>query len=106
MSDLEFNLIQQRNDHTRDLLRREGDILHADQLGIELVPQRHHILVALYLLLQLKFQFTHLILGALHLDTEGTLLALDRRQGALTHLQLLLQLLKRCLVILKLNSHV
>ena len=94
MSDLEFNLIQQRNDHSGDLLSREGDILHNDQLRIKLVPQGHHILVALYLLLQLKFQLTHLILGALHLDTKGTLLTLDSRQGALSHLQLLLQLLK------------
>ena len=62
-------------------------------------------IVALYLLLKLKFQCSHLIFGALHFDTQRTLLTLDGRKRTLAHLQLLFQLLKRGLIILKLDCH-
>ena len=105
MPDLELDLVEDRNDHAGYLPCREGHVPHRDQGRIELVPQGHHAIVALYLLFQLKFQLPRLVLGALHLDTQRALLALNRRQGTLAYPQLLLQLLERGLIILKLYRH-
>ena len=69
------------------------DILELHQRGIELAPQGVHAFVASYLPLQLFFQRNHLFLAALHLEAQRGLLILDDRECALSHLQLLLDLL-------------
>ena len=96
---------EHRHTHACHLLHIELHILQADQRRVELTPQGIHRLVAANLLLQFLLQGFRFLLASFHLQTQRSLLVLDDGQGALSHLELLLKVLKRCLIILKLDCH-
>ena len=72
---------------------------------LELVPKWSEIVILFLCLVEFLDQALTLILGLPHLKPQRALLVLQRREGVLAHLELLLQVVQRCLVILKLDSH-
>ena len=92
-TNLQLDVFEDRNTYTRYLLYIQLHILQTYQRSIELTPQRIHTLIASDLTLQFLFKFIGLLLAFLHLKTQSRLLAFNDRQGTLTHLQILLDLL-------------
>ena len=91
---LQLYVGKHRNPHASYLLYTQLHVTQAHQGGIKLPPESIHALITGNLALKQLFQTHSLLLAFLHLEPQCRLLALDDGQGALTHLQILLQLLK------------
>ena len=102
---LQADVVQDGNPDAGNLLDAQFDVVQTDERSVELAPERVHLLVSLDLALQLSLEFVGFLLTFLHLQSQRCFLALNDWKGALTHLQSLLNLLQRGLIILKLYCH-
>ena len=76
-----------------------------NQVRLEFVPEGSEIVVSLEGSIKIFNKLLRIVLGLLHLKTKCRLLVLQSREGIPSHLELFVQVVQRCLIILKLDCH-
>ena len=81
------------------------DVGDADESRFELVPKRGKVVVLLHCGIQFLNKLLGFLLGFADFEAQGRLLVLKGREGLLTHLQLLAEVVQGSLIVLEFNSH-